>query len=260
MVDRIKTTVSIALLTAFIACAPRGDAPRSAGRVSPPPPPVQVAQLQEPDLATLNNIPANASREQMDHAVSDLMSAFSASRISNLNRFTSYLSALKNQPQLVFSIVDYYDKLPNADHRQRMATLAILGELRRPDALPFLQRVVWAPMPGFQPANEGLTPRDLEEMVMVKALHGLGYMRKPEADKILIDVMLRHESRGLRIAAIDSYMWNHDDSNEADQLLYQTLPGDLHKFVERPRFHRDMDRTRFNEQLAAWRQKWGATN
>ena len=253
----IKSALSMALLAGFAACGPRGDTPETAKRVSPPPP-LPTSQLPQPDLSTiLSNIPPNAAREQVDHAVEDFMAAFSKSRSGDLRRFTDALAAVREQPQLVASIVAHYQRLPQPNHTERITTLAILGELRRPDAMPFLQQIVWTPMPSRQPVAEGLTQRDFEEMVIVKALQGLGYLRTPESDKALVDVMQHHESRAVKIAAISSYMWNHDDTSEAAQALYQILPAELHKFVERPRFHRDMDRNRFNEQLKAWQQKWG---
>jgi hypothetical protein len=253
----VTSALSIAVLAVFVACGQRGDTPETAKRVSPPPPPPNL-QLPQPDLSPiLSSIPANASREQVDHGVESFMAAFSKSRSGDRRRFTDALATLRDQPQLVSSIVAHYQRLPQPDHTQRITTLAILGELRRPDAMPFLQQTVWTQLPNRQPMAEGLTPRDLEEMVIVKAVQGLGYLRTPESDKALLDVMQRHESRGVKIAAISSYMWNHDDTSEAAQALYQILPADLHKFVERPRFHRNMDRNRFNEQLKAWQQKWG---
>lgn len=253
----IKIALPIAMLVGFVACDHRGEDPETAKRVSSPPPQAR-SQLQQTDLSRIiSDIPPNASREQVDRRVEDFMAAFSNSRSGDRREFTNALAALREQPQLVPSIVAHYQRLPKPNHAQRISTLAILGELRRPDAMPFLQQTVWAPMPSRQSVTEGLTPRDLEEIVIVKALQGLGYLRTQESDKALVDVMQRHESRAVKIAAISSYMWNHDDSSEAAQALYQILPADLHKFVERPRFHRDMDRNRFNEQLKAWQQKWG---
>ena len=253
----IKSALSIAMLAGFVACGPRGDSTETAKRV-PPPPRLPAAPLQQPDLSPiLSNIPPNAWREQVDRGVQGFMAAFSNARAGDLGQFTNALAALREQPQLVPSIVAHYQTLLKTNHTQRITTLAILGELRRPDAMPFLQQTVWTPMPNREPVAEGLTPRDLEEMVIVKAVQGLGYLRTPESDKALLDVMQRHESRAVKIAAISSYMWNHDDTSEAAQALYQVLPTDLHKFVERPRFHRDMDRNRFKEQLKAWQQKWG---
>lgn len=253
-------TASFAILSGLVGCGAGSETPETAKRLSPPPPPVQARELKRPDLSAISSIPGNASREQMDRGVENFVSAFSKSRSRDTRRILKALSGLREQPQLVISFVAYYDRLPKQDHTQRIATLSILGELKRPDAMPFLQKTVWTPMPSPQRFNEGLTPRDLEEMVIVKALEGLAFLRTADSDKALIDVMQRHESRAVRIAAIDCYMWNHDDTSEAAQSLYQMLPADLHKFVERPRFYRGMDRNQFNEKLKAWQGRWGAPN
>jgi hypothetical protein len=259
----IKLAVLSTVLIGSVACGSKDELPKEQEPVSSTPPPIQVQTPQPPDvdfLAALNNLPPNASREQMDRGVEDLMSAYSNSRSGDSAKFLTALAALRQQPQLVSSIVAYYDKLPQSDHAERIATLAILGEVKRPDALPFLQKIVWTPMPSPEPAPEGFSQRELEEMVIVKALHGVGYLRTPDSDKSLLDVIKRHESHGVKISAIDSYMWNHDDSKETAQALYQMLPADMHKFVERPRYFQGMDRNKFNEQLKAWQQKWGTPN
>jgi hypothetical protein len=92
---------------------------------------------------------------------------------------------------------------------------------------------------------------------MVKAVEGIGYMRVEEGFNLLIDIMLNHESDVVRIAAVDAYMWNHNDSASAAETLYGALPPELHKYVQRPRFHRGMNVDEFNRQLASWIEKWG---
>ena len=93
-------------------------------------------------------------------------------------------------------------------------------------------------------------------MIRVKAVHGLAYLRTDESDEAIIDIMRYHESIAIRITAIDSYMWNNGDSEVAAQQLYIALPINLHKFVQRPRFRRGMDRAEFNAQLNDWQAQW----
>jgi hypothetical protein len=158
----------------------------------------------------------------------------------------------------VASLIAHYEKLPSGDHGQRLTTLQLIGELQRPDTQPFLHKTIWAPLPNRPPEDEELTERDYEEMMRVKAVHGLAYLRTPDADKAVLEIMQRHESTAVRIAAIDSYMWNKGDSESAGQGLYRRLPEDLHKFVQRPRFHRGMDPDIFKAQLQAWQKRWGS--
>jgi len=137
-----------------------------------------------------------------------------------------------------------------------MMTIGLIGQLQRTDAMPFFDRIIWNSLWLRQPIAEGPVPRELIEMIRVKAVHGLAYLRTDESDGAIIDVMQFHDSFSIRITAIDSYMWNKRDSEEAAQQLYIALPTDLHKFVQRPRFRQGMDRAEFNAQLDAWQNTW----
>jgi hypothetical protein len=95
-------------------------------------------------------------------------------------------------------------------------------------------------------------------MVQVKAVQGLAYLATPQADAAVREVIVKHEALHVRVSAIDAYMWNHGDSPETAAELYRLLPADLHRYVERPRFHRGMDHQEFTRRLRAWQQKWGS--
>jgi hypothetical protein len=195
----------------------------------------------------------------MDRGVERLLSLFSSARVDDAPEFAAAFVTLREQPHIVTSFVAYYERLARANHAQRMTTLSFLGELQRPDAMPFFNKAIWITLPKPQRSKEGLTLRALEEMVLVKAVHGVGYLRTPDADKALVEVMRRHESRAVKIAAIDTYMWNHGDTSNAAQELFGILDREFYRFVERPRFYSGMDRRRFNEELKAWRSKWGSS-
>jgi hypothetical protein len=256
----IKMSCAILLLSMIGFCETRRPVPETPATTLPRAPPLQLPTFQKPDVqSVLNNIPPNASREEMDRGVESLLSLFSSARVADAPDFAAAFITLREQPHIVASFVGYYERLPKANHDQRMTTLSFLGELQRPDAMPFLNKTIWTTLPKRQRSKEGLSLRDLEEMVLVKAVHGVGYLRTPDADKALIEVMRRHESRAVKIGAIDTYMWNHGDTSNAAQELFGILDRELHKFVERPRFYRGMDRQRFNEQLKAWRSKWGSS-
>ncbi len=187
------------------------------------------------------------------------MPQFYGVRVGQVQQVVASVAILKDQPHIVSSLVKYYETLPKTEYAHRLRTLEFIGELQRTDALPFLQAAIWEPLPEGQPLIEGLSTRDLEEILRVKCVHGVSYLRTTESRNAAIDIMLRHESTAVRIAAIDSYMWNSNDSQEEAKRLYALLPQDLHMFIEQPRFHFGVDRQEFNTRLRAWREKWGKT-
>jgi hypothetical protein len=209
-------------------------------------------------VAIVQAIPENASKPQVEEALKRFLPEFYRLSSGEMQQAVSAVAALKTQPNIVSALIDQYEILPGVDYGRRLMVLQLVGELRRTEGMPALQKIIWAPLPEKQALEEGMTPRDLEEMVRVKAVHGLAYLRTPEAAKATIEIMQRHESMAVRVAAIDAHMWNHRDSAATARELYGLLPTELHKFVERPRFHRGIDRDQFNEQLKVWRKRWAA--
>ena len=258
--DMTRTSICVlALLGALGACGQREEVPEDYDTRIPPPPEFQAPSLPTTDwMSIVQRIPPNASREQIDAGLERFLPLFFEARSSEMPQAVAALAVIKDQPQLVASLVAHYDTLPATEYALRVPLLGIIGEVQRPDAMSFLHKTIWTPLPEPEPLLEGPTRRDLEEMVRVKAVQGMAYLRTPEAEKALIQVMQRHESNAVKIAAIDAYMWNHGGTDEAAQSLYQVLHPDLHKFVQQPRFHRGIDRERFNQQLQAWHDRWGS--
>jgi len=225
----------------------------------PRPPALEAAVAPQPqtDLLTIaQSIPENASKQQMDEAINLFMRELFEVRSGDMQQVMAAIAVLHDQPAVVASLIDYYDSIPAPVYEKRMMTIGFIGELQRPDAMPFFFRMIWAPLRLRQPIVEGPTPRELIEMLRIKAVHGLAYLHTVEADAAVLDIMRRHESTAIRIAAIDAYMWNHGDTEETAQQLYIILPVELHMYVERPRFHRGMDRAAFNAQLRDWQNRW----
>ena len=94
-----------------------------------------------------------------------------------------------------------------------------------------------------------LNKRNQEEIIQIKAIQSLAYLRKEKIDQYLIDVMHNHESEAVKIATIDAFLWNHEDSQEAAKLLYATLPQNYHRFIGRIRFGKTMDKIEFNKHM-----------
>jgi hypothetical protein len=166
------------------------------------------------------------------------------------------VEGLRQQPGAVEALARHYRQLPVEAFEQRLVVIGILGEMRRPDSSTELSEVVWTPLPPADSIAEGLGSRDIEEMIQAKAVQGLAYLATPAADEAVLDVIAKHEALHVRVSAIDAYMWNHGDSRMAADQLYQMLQEELHPYVERPRFHRDMDPEEFGQRLRAWRERW----
>jgi hypothetical protein len=170
---------------------------------------------------------------------------------------------LREHPFIVQALVNHYYSTPKENFHQRLLTLKVVGELQRFDAFDFLRDIVWGPLPAIsQGPADRITAREYEEMIQSKAVQGLAYLRneegrpRTEAAQETIRVIKEHPSQAVQIVAIDAYMWNHGDTKDAAATLYETLPEEFHKYVERPRFHKGMNQKVFSLRLEEWRKKW----
>lgn len=204
------------------------------------------------------DLPPAASVDKVELALVDLLTQIYRATNGDLSVVAEVVASLRRQPGAVEAMARQYKQLPVEAFEQRLVVLGILGEMQRSDAMAQLREVVWAPLPPADSQAEKLTARDLEEMIQVKAVQGLAYLATPEADAAVREVIEKHEALHVRVSAIDAYMWNHGDSPEKAAELYRSLPADLHPYVERPRFHRGMDREEFTRRLRTWQEKWGS--
>ena len=204
------------------------------------------------------DLPPAASVDEVELALFDLLPQIYRATNQDLPVVAEVVASLSQQPAAVEAMVRQYRQVPAEAIEQRLVVLGILGEMKRSDAMAHLREVVWASLPPADSQTEGLSARDLEEMVQVKAVQGLAYLATPQADAAVRKVIEDHEALHVRVSAIDAYMWNHGDSPATAAELYRLLPADLHPYVERPRFHRGMERAEFTRRLRAWQKKWGS--
>jgi hypothetical protein len=250
---------TVIVVAALVGCSATRPVATNKELFIPKPPLLDDESVRNPPtdlLAIAQSIPESASRQQIDESVYHFMAEFYRVRSGDMQQVMTAVAILKKQPAIVASLIDYYDSFQAPEYEKRMMTLGLIGELQRTEAMPFFLRIIWSWLQLRQPIVEGPTPKELVEMIRVKAVHGLAYLRTDESDQALIDIMRSHESYGIRIAAVDAYMWNHGDSAEAAQQLYIALPAALHRFIERPRFRRGMDREAFNARLENWQKRW----
>lgn len=97
-------------------------------------------------------------------------------------------------------------------------------------------------------------------MLQAKAVQGIGYLRTRQSYAELERIFTKHESRFVRIAALDSYLWNKNYSPDAISRIAGMLPSEMHKYVYRPRYRSNMNAAHFNATLQAWLTKWGQSH
>ncbi len=213
-------------------------------------------------LDHVNHIPPNASLEELEAKLGDILIRIGSVPRRDIGMVRESIIKLRGQPHIVQASINHYNSLQKGTYSERRLVLAVMGELQRMDTFAFLKKVIWVPLPDTPPVPDGLSPKDNEVILQMKAVEGVGFIRKEDgthsnqAMNELVTIMHDHPSKPVRITAIDTYMWNHDDSFEAASTLYQILPSDLHQYVERPRFYRGTNTKTFNKRLLEWKNKW----
>jgi len=218
-----------------------------------------------PDIKLLDHahrLPPNASVEKLQSSLPDILAGIRQVPRRDIGIVREVTIKLREQPNVAEAFAKYYDSLSTDHYSERRLVLSVAGELQRTDLLDLFKRVTWTPLPDTQAVPDGLSPRDREVMLQMKAVECIGFVRNEDGtlntDAVdeLMKIMREHTSRSVRINAIDTYMWNHVDSAEAATELKQILDAEWHKFVERPRFHAGANLETFNRRLQEWQDKW----
>jgi len=243
----VKYVLGCLLVAILSACAALKEPPGGA-RVAP------ISAEPSQVLALVRSLPPSPSEADLTRQLPAIMQeiARSPARDADIVRDAVVLLAL--QPAVVEALSQNYERLPLLRYGERLLVIQIAGALRRPDATGFLEEVIWKPLPPLVRMREGLSEREQEEIVQVKAVHGLAYLRTSSAAERTIRVILEHESEHVRREAIDAYLWNHGDTPEAARRLKALIPARYHAFVGMPRYVRGVDAAEFDRQTAARRK------
>jgi len=145
------------------------------------------------------------------------------------------------------------------DHSRALVILSLLGELKNEEAIKFLTSYVWEPLPekGIPMEESGIViERYNKEILQSKAVVGLAYSRDQTINQRVLEVISKHPSNVVRAEAIAAYLWNNKISEDVKNTLRQSVRRGDEIFVDRPIRTSSMSATEFNEELAAYLNKY----
>jgi hypothetical protein len=167
------------------------------------------------------------------------------------------IAKVANDNVLVMALCADLLALDDIDRVRHFMLLSTLGETRNAIAVPALEKLVWherktdrheGPTPGCADAST----TDLLAGLQARAVEMIAYIGGESAHEVLFEVLERHPAKAARIAAIDAYLFNHDDSDAAkERLRSKVQPADA-KFIGLPRFTRGSSRGEFDTRVAAF--------
>jgi hypothetical protein len=156
-------------------------------------------------------------------------------------------------PEVVKRLIDEVEKNQFADFSRALLTLGVLGELKTSVAEEFLTDFAFRPLPDKGTEVDGeILEQTQAAMLQGKAVDGLAYLNTERSNRVLFKIVAGHPSRIVRAEAINAYLWNHGDSEEAKRTLAQFVAKDELIFLDRVRRVKGERPEVFNAKLEAF--------
>jgi len=139
------------------------------------------------------------------------------------------------------------------DFSRTLIELSVLGETRNPEGEECLVRFLHQPFPKEGTVVNGeIVEQTTLGGLQSKAVDGLAYAGTKSGDREVLWAAGSHPSRIVRAEAINAYLWNRKDSDEARATLEKVVRPDERIFLDRPRYQPAMSSEEFNEKLEAY--------
>ena len=227
--------VAIALLTFVTGCPRKAPSagpdakPPSANEPAGPPPSTILAGR------TLHNPPAlTATGGDASRAVAAFIDWAGASLPEEHEDGRKALEAARGNKDVVKAFADEITRAQRTDHSRALLALALLGELRSPDAEQFLRDFVNQPFPtaGHKTTEGEIIEQTALGTLQAKAIDGLAYLNSPSANEEVLSQVSKHPSIIVRSEAISAYLWNQKDKEAARRTLLQRVLKGEERYID----------------------------
>lgn len=159
------------------------------------------------------------------------------------------VEAAENE-QIAQALIKEVESSVETDHSRALVVLAILGEMRNPAAEPFFVEFIARPLPETGTMIEGeIVEKTALAMLQAKAVECLAYLKSESGDREIFRIVAEHESIIVRAAAVNAYLWNHQDEPEASSQLAQFVRDDERVLLNRVRREPGESSESFNRKL-----------
>lgn len=154
------------------------------------------------------------------------------------------------------SLFQEYEKVKTDDIGYSLVVISIIGELQNQAALPGLEEIIFEEVPEAEKEfHSGLTKADLVEILASKAVEAAAYLKTETSDSLVLRVVKEHGSKAVRSSAIDAYLYNHDDTEEAKNALKNIVRQEDEILLDRVRFTRNSTKAEFDKGLNSFYEK-----
>jgi hypothetical protein len=183
--------------------------------------------------------------------------------VSNAGVVQDAVSAARGDDEVVRVLTVNLLDLPVRDIGRHLMLLSIIGEMRRPEFLGPLVRFVGlaeesvVPQRSDEPGDGVCTSYlDAAAALQSRAVEMLAHLRTAEAFQAVLALASQHESRPVRLAALDAFAFNNDDSPDAIECARAAARPSESKMVGVPRRTRDSDPREFEARVLAFYEQY----
>jgi len=174
-----------------------------------------------------------------------------ASHVDEKEDARQAVAAAAGHHDIVQALIDEIERVQFSDHTRALLTLALLGETRSADAQRYFSEFVKRPLPTQGTLIEGeIIEQTRAAQLQAKAVDGLAYANSESSNRVVMEVISGHPSKIVRAEAINAYLWNHGDTDEARKALSRYVRKDDQILLDRVRRSTGESADAFNRKLA----------
>jgi hypothetical protein len=163
------------------------------------------------------------------------------------------LAAASDNDDIARAFFDAALAAEKIDHSRALVALSLLGEMRNRAAEAWLVDFIRRPLPQGGTLVDGeIIEQTALATLQAKAIDGLAYLNTESANGEVLRAVAEHPSRIVRAEAIDAYLWNHGDSQEARETLRHYVRKGEEIFLDRVRRGHGESAQSFNRKLATY--------
>lgn len=163
------------------------------------------------------------------------------------------LAAASANNEIARALFDAAMAAERTDHSRALMALALLGEMRNRAAEPWLCEFVRRPLPRQGTLADGeIAEQTALATLQAKAIDGLAYLNSESANLEVLRAVAEHTSRIVRAEAINAYLWNHRDTQQARATVRRYVRKGEEIFLDRVRRESGESAHSFNGKLEAY--------
>lgn len=193
------------------------------------------------------------SAEEARDAVQRFIAWAGASTVRQREEARVVITEARDNKAVASALCDEVSRAQETNHSRAILVLSILGEMRSPVGEECLRKLLHQPFPEKGTVAHGeIVEQTALGTLQAKAVDGLAYLHTSGGDEEVLWAAGKHPSRIVRAEAVEAYLWNHKDSEQARTVLMRHVRPNERVFLDRIRRDPAENAEVFNRKLEAF--------